>query len=540
MKFYNFSIDLNIILTCVTHWCMKCFQITFAALCVAVISAESSSVSSYSASPSNARDYEYSGASYHAGGNNKPAQYAAEAYITTGGGSAYAKSDSRYSVESSSSDSNDPRASATSSFYKTKYGNEAVINSLRPTAFHASSSSSSNSPSSSSSSSSGSSDQLNPSHYGSSDYSSGSSRPSSSSSSSGQSQYEGASSSAAAADYTAMAYGERSPSEHHHPHHHSHISGPVYSSAAAAELAAGVSTGPSGPTVYTREYSGSSGLGEYAHQGRPTSYSHGGPSSLSASEYPSPQHAHPQYHHHHHQPQHAAYTSDEYPSQPMHSAPAHPYKSYVMSSPSSYPPKYQSVFGALKSFFGGGSDAAPSATHASSYPSGPSYYSSPSMMHAAAAHHHPAPSPYSGMPSSAAMSSGGPGYYFGPGPSASNSIYSKSYPSMRFVSGYGSGAGVGSSPGSKIIVVRDSSGALHGPGYPSTSALIGSPSSYMTKSKLSAFAPAGPGHAYISSVSPSSLAYASGPPSSSYPGYSSSPSFSSSGHGGSTFLGYSA
>lgn len=57
----------------------------------------------YSSSPSNARDYEYSsgGASSYQSGNNKPVQYA-EAYITTGGGSPYAKSDSRYAVESSS------------------------------------------------------------------------------------------------------------------------------------------------------------------------------------------------------------------------------------------------------------------------------------------------------------------------------------------------------------------------------------------------------------------------------------------------------
>ena len=104
----------------------------------------------------------------------------------------------------------------------------------------------------------------------------------------------------------------------------------------------------------------------------------------------------------HHQPQqqqhHPSYNfGDDYP------APSHGYKTYVMSSA----PKYQSVFGAIKSLFGGGpmmSDAAPSSTHVSPYsaPSGPSYYSSSAM-------HHPPAS----FPSSSAMSSGSPGYYFG-------------------------------------------------------------------------------------------------------------------------------
>ncbi|XP_011493934.1 PREDICTED: uncharacterized transmembrane protein DDB_G0289901-like isoform X2 [Ceratosolen solmsi marchali] len=452
--------------------------IVFAALCVVTISAESSSINSYSSGPSSTRDYEYSGSGYS---NEKPnyGDLGSTSFVTSSG-SPYSKSDSLF-VSDSSTDSGDPRASLTSSFYKSKFGSEAVVNAIRPSSSSSSGSVTSSAPLEQAGSryiNGGEYPQGNSAGYYENNGGAGGVQPGASSAS----EYPGS--------YASAGYRERGPSEHYRQ-----------------------------PSEYSQSrpiYSGYSGVGEYT-QLRPTSYSHGNPmaSALVGGEYPSAPHHH--LHQHQQQQQQNHHHHREYP---------YIYKTYVTSStggsssggPSS---KYQTVLGALKSLFtgggSGGSDPASSATHV------PAYYSSNSAMHAAAHH----------GPTYSQSAPTGPGYYFasGPGVSASGSLYSKSYPTMRFMSS-------GTNASNKIIVIRDN-GSTHSSSYSNNGGSItGASSSYPAKSKISNFAPSNTGYAYVAG-SPSVLGYTSGS-SSGYPGgYSNGASFTGS-HGGSTFLGYSA
>ncbi|XP_014216117.1 sialidase-like [Copidosoma floridanum] len=503
------------------------FSILATVLLMAVVSAESSSVRIYSSNPSGLmRDYEYHGNGYVAA---KPVS----SYADIGsGGSPYAKIDSRYSTDSTS-DSADLRATSANggssstggagstggSFYKSKYGSEAVVNSLRPT-YPAGSSSSSGSSSSGDPSSPGQQVQ-----YSSVDYTANAASGAPSSSSS-----------ASSGDYSSNggfsgSYGDRSQ-EFHQGHQQPH---PSYSSG-AGDLEYHQQ---SRPASYLGNYAGSPGLPEYAPS-RPTSYSHGGlsgsvSSSLSVADYPGSSSSG----HRHHPTTSSGFSlPEDYSSGGIIHGQAHgqpplppmmPYmKTYLMSSgpssSSSYPSKYQSVFGAIKSLF---SDASTSASHlppsASSLIAAASSPSSPSGYYSAGAPHAPVASPS--------------GYYLSSGAGPSSLGYTKSYPSMRLVSSYGATGNTGM--GGKIIVVRESPAGGHSPSYhPSSGAglALGSGPSYPVKaSRVSAFASAPSGHPAYVSGAPSSMSYTH-----SYPGsYSSASSFSG-GHGGSPFLGYSA
>ncbi|XP_058810208.1 uncharacterized protein LOC131675297 [Phymastichus coffea] len=471
--------------------------IIFAALCVAVATAESSSVSSHSTASSNMREYEYPSTSY-LGSKPNYGDLSTTSYISSDS-SPYAKSDSRlYSAVDPSSDSNnnsEPRTSPglSGSYYKSKYATDTVVNALRPTSFHGGSSSisSSSSPSSSSqsSSSSASLSDIQSNHYPGNSNDFASNHPSSSN------DYASGSSS-----FTVGNYGQRA---HHQAYMQAEAQQPEY-----------VGSRPTG-TIYG-SYTGA----EYP-QTRPTAYAQH--SGLSGP----PMQQHTLGH----------YPSAEDYSSAVAAAPPPHYKTYIMSGAPSYPTsKYSTVLGAIKSLFGGGSggpmlsDAASSPTHLSSYssmgPSSSAYYS-PSWM-PAATHH---------MPVSASSATGvgtaPPSYYLGSGLAPSTSAYSKSYAPMRLMSGF-AGSGV---PGGKVIVVRDSGSAHLGASYqPTAGLLMASSTSYPVKSKIS-FGPSSAGPTYL--ASPSSLqSYTSGPPSSSFPtSYSSSSSFAG-GHGGSPFLGY--
>lgn len=81
--------------------------------------------------------------------------------------------------------------------------------------------------------------------------------------------------------------------------------------------------------------------------------------------------------------------------------------------------------------------------------------------------------------------------------SPSTPAYTKSYAPMRLMSGYGGNG----SPGSKVIVVRDSASAHLGASYPATAGLLmTSSNSYPVKSKIS-FGPSSGGPSYIPSSS---------------------------------------
>ncbi|KAL7293754.1 hypothetical protein TKK_0012818 [Trichogramma kaykai] len=255
------------------------------------------------------------------------------------------------------------------------------------------------------------------------------------------------------ASYSVGGYGERQQQQHQHQqpggsqpvNHHR-----------PGEEAAGLASeyvkpsGNGGGAVYGTYSSNSQGVLEYPQ--RPSPFAHNSPSQ---SEYSSPSHLP------------STHTYTDY--LPHHAA---AYKAYSA-------PKYQSLLGALKSLFGGGDSPTVSATgHYPIYysPQSPASGLPPS---AAASLHHPGPH---GSPSVPVPAAAPPSYYYsGAGPPSSlgsNSPYSKSYmsmPTMRFVHGpspsspsissgpYGGGP---SGVGSRIVLVRDSSGA-HTSAYPS-------------------------------------------------------------------------